>query len=84
MKKQTIRIKSLNDLEAFLLTDVSIETKYNVWTEALDQYPFHVIEVKYSQESKEIETDILPHLKRIIGEIRNNEPIHGFWVAFKD
>jgi hypothetical protein len=43
-----------------------------------------VIEVKYSQESKEIETDILPHLKRIIGEIRNNEPIYGFWVAFKD
>lgn len=81
-----VRIKTLNDLEVFILNEeLSIETRYNAFIAALDNYTFYVMEVKYEDTCTEIENGdkILPQMVRVIDEVRNNKPISGFWVVFK-
>lgn len=82
-----VRIKTLNDLEAFILNEeLSIETRYNAFIAALDNYTFYVMEVKYEDTCTEIENvnEILPQMLRLLNAIRNNEKLlYGFWVVFK-
>lgn len=81
-----VRLKTLKDLEAFVLKEeLSIETRYNAFIAALDNYTFFVMEVKYEDTCTEIEnkSEILPQMLRVIDEVKNNKPIRGFWVVFK-
>lgn len=89
MKKQTVRIKSLSDLEKFVSDEsISLENRLEVFTKTLDNYPLFVFVVKYDDTCTIIENkvDVLTGMLRTISEIKadpDQKTYRGFWVAYE-
>lgn len=89
MKKQTVRIKNLNDLEAFINSEsIKLEDRLEVFTQAVENFPLFVFVVKYDDTCKIIEnrSDVLAGMLRTIAEIKanpNQKSYTGVWVAYE-
>lgn len=84
-----IKIDSLDKLEAFIDNEaVSLENRLDVFVQALDHYPLHILLVKYNDSCTVIENreEVEKGLKRIIAEIQadpNQKFYAGLWVAYE-
>jgi len=83
-----IKINTLDKLEAFINNEsVSIENRLSVFSQAMENYPLFIIEVKFDESCKVIKNreEVQEQMNRLISDVKtdpNQTAYQGFWVYY--
>jgi hypothetical protein len=84
-----LKIDTLDKLEAFVNNEsVSLENRLSVFSQAMDNYPLFILEVKFDDTCTTIENrlEVQEQMKRVIADVKadpNQKSYRGFWVAYE-